>query len=393
MTLRWIDETLEALAREDLRRVLRCAAPVDGVTVRVDGRTLVQFASNNYLDLVGHPAVREAAADAIEQFGWGSGASPLVVGWTPLHGELCQRLAAFEEAEDAMLFPSGYHANVGTIGALAGDGDWIVLDKLCHASMIDGARLSGATVRVYPHGDLNKAEALLEKAADTGARTLLLTDSVFSMDGDLAPLADLTRLCETFGAMLLVDEAHGTGVLGSRGGGACEWIEETTGAAVRACCTVRIGTLSKALGGLGGFAVGSGSVCELIRNRARSFAYSTALPAAACAAACAALDLIGSEPERRTRLQERVRLCRHALRDAGFVAAEDPTPIVPVVFETEARALAAAAVLLDAGFLVPAIRPPTVPRGTSRLRISLSCAHTEDQIASLVNALASWDKG
>ncbi len=370
MTRAWLAETLHELDESNLRRRLRALDGPAGPRAEIGGRTLLNFASNNYLDLAAHPRVVAAATEALKTWGWGAGAAQLVSGFTAVHARLRDELAAFERAESCVLFPTGYQANLGLLGALAGRGDTVVLDKLDHASIIDGARLSGARVRVFPHGNLDKLARLL---AGAPGRVLVIVDAVFSMDGDLAPLREIGALCAEREALLLVDEAHATGVLGETGAGLTERLR------LHDEVDARAGTLSKALGGIGGFVVGSRNLCELVLSRGRSGIFTTALPPAAAAAALAALAVMREESWRRERLHARARELRALLRAGGVCVSDDPTPIVPVPVGDARAALALSDALRGDGILAPAIRPPTVP--TSRLRLSVMATHSEDEIA------------
>jgi 8-amino-7-oxononanoate synthase len=369
--LAWIDDEAEAWSRRGLARRL---------VVR-DDRSLLNFASNDYLGLASDPRVVEAACSAAMVHGWGSGASPLVSGWLEPHEALAASLAEFERVEAVALFPSGFAANLGAIVTLVGPGDAVYLDRLDHACLVDGARLSRAKFRVYPHNDANRLEAILTRDRGKFRRSLIATDGVFSMDGDLAPLADLADLARRFGSMLLVDEAHGTGVFGAEGRGAAE----SFGVAERV--DVKVGTLSKALGSVGGFVAGSKRLVDWLINRARPLVYSTSLPPSAAAAATRALEILQAEPWRRARLLELSARLRDALPTLGMPGVGTVGPIVPVILGEPGRALGLAARLLDRGCLVPAIRPPTVPEGTARLRISLTAAHTSDDLDRLIAAL------
>jgi 8-amino-7-oxononanoate synthase len=376
----WARAELDALSARGLKRFLEPLDSPQGPLVRVGGETLVNFASNDYLGLAASPTVRAAAAAALEAHGVGSGASRLVVGDTTAHHRLEARLASFERSEAALLFNSGYAANVGTIQSLVGPEDAVFSDALNHASLIDGCRLSRARVVVYPHADV---EALEQALASTPARRrLVVTDTVFSMDGDLAPLQEIVRVCQAHGAALLVDEAHATGVLGARGSGLCE--ELGLGDAV----DVRMGTLSKALGGLGAYICASRPVVELVLNRARPLVFSTALPAALCAAAEAAVDLVELDDALRARLWRNIRRFSEGLRSLGFLA-EPRSAVFPVIVGEPERAVAASRALRARGLLVKAIRPPTVPEGTSRLRFCLSAAHTEGHVDLALQGLRS----
>jgi 8-amino-7-oxononanoate synthase len=309
-----------------------------------------------------------------------------VCGRTTWYRELELGLARFEGAEAAILFPTGYAANVGTIAAVAGPRDEVYSDRLNHASLIDGCRLSGAKLQVYPHCDVDFLESLLRKSLSLNScrRRLIVTDSIFSMDGDLAPLPALCDVAERYHAMLLVDEAHATGVFGARGRG----VAELQGVKVRGL--IRVGTLSKAIGSQGGFVAGSDALVDWLWNNARTQIFSTALSPAACSAACAAVGIIDSEDgrERRESLTASARLFRQLLRERQVVPlGDESSPIVPIVFGAPETAVAAADHLQSIGFLVGAIRPPSVPRGTSRLRISLTCAHSEEVLRQLARAV------
>jgi 8-amino-7-oxononanoate synthase len=371
-SLSWIDDEARAWAERGLSRRL--------VPRGSGGRN---FGSNDYLGLAADPRVVNAAVRAAEAFGWGAGASALVTGWSEVHQALADDLARFEKTEAAVVFPSGFAANLGTIAALVGPGDAVYLDRLDHASLIDGAWLSGARLRVYPHNDASRLEAILMRDRGRFRRSLIATDSVFSMDGDLAPLAELVDLAERFGAMLLVDEAHGTGVFGPDGRGA------SSEAGVADRVAIKIGTLSKALGSVGGFVAGSRRLIDWLVNHARPLIYSTALPPSAIAAAQAALQIVQAEPWRRERVRSRAARLRAELSAEGLDVGPSTTsgPIVPVLLGEAERAVNLADRLLDRGFLVPAIRPPTVPDGTARLRISLTAAHADGDLAALSEAL------
>jgi 8-amino-7-oxononanoate synthase len=346
----------------------------------LDGRPLVNFGSNDYLGLAGDPRLAAAAAAALREEGAGSGASPLLTGHAAAHHRLETRLAEFEGVQSAVLFPSGFAANTGTIAALVGPGDVVFCDAANHASLWDGCRLSRADVRAYPHADCRALDRLLA-AAGRYRRKLVATDGLFSMDGDLAPLGELAEVCESHAAMLLVDEAHATGVLGPRGRGAAE----LAGIEHRTC--VRIGTLSKALGAAGGFAAGSRLLVEWLVNRARPYIYSTALPPAMAAAALAALEIVAAEPHRRRELQERAGTLRRALTEKGWNLGRSNAQILPVLVGEPARALELSARLEESGFFVPAIRPPTVPAGQACLRISLTSGHSQEMIERLITAM------
>lgn len=373
----WMNADLNRLRREGLLRTPRSVRPLGDGWCEVDGRRLRNFASNDYLGLAGDSRVRAAAAAALAQYGAGARASALVCGRTEWHQRLEDRLAAFEETEAALLFPTGYAANVGTIAAVVGREDVVLCDRLNHASLVDGCKLSGARLRVYPHRDVEVVERELLKA--TGARrTLIVTDSLFSMDGDAAPLVELWAAAERHGAMLLVDEAHATGVFGATGRGLTEAL------GLDGQPLIKVGTLSKAIGAQGGFVAGSRTLIDWLFTTARTQMFSTALAPPACAAACAALDIVEREPQRRRMLLGEAARLRGRLTSAGLrVPADTIGPIIPVVLGDPDAALVAARRLEQRGHLVAAIRPPTVPRGTSRLRISLTLQNSPTDVDAL----------
>jgi 8-amino-7-oxononanoate synthase len=381
VSLDWLDSELQRLSDQDLLRGRRTIRPLGDGWCEVDGHRCRNFASNDYLNLAGDPRVLDAAQRALSEGGAGATASALICGRTIWHERLEQALADFEQTEAAVLFPTGFAANIGTIAALVRSEDVVFCDRLNHASLVDGCRLSGATLRVYRHDRLDVLERELGKP-DSEARRWIVTDSVFSMDGDLAPLADLCDLAERFGADLIVDEAHATGVFGDKGRGVCE-LSET-----ESRVTVRVGTLSKAVGCLGGFVACSESLREWLWNSARTQMFSTALPPSVCAAATASLQIIRDEPQRRQRLNSLSRQLVEQLRESGLNVPEGVAgPIVPVLLGDAQAAVDAAGRLFDAGFLVGAIRPPTVPQQTSRLRVCVSAAFEEADIDELAAAI------
>lgn len=371
---------LAELAAAGLRRELREVSSPAGPVVTLGGREVVCLCSNNYLDLAGDPRVRAAARAAIERWGWGPGASRLISGTTSAHCALERRLAGLVGTEAALLFGSGYAANAGAIAAAAGPGDLIFIDKLVHASIIDAARASGATLRVFGHRNYDRLEALLIRSGDTNRR-LIVTDSLFSMDGDAADLPRLVELKQRYDARLMVDEAHAIGVMGEAGRGVAE-LQGTIGQ-----IDILVGTLSKALGGVGGFVAAGGEFIDLLINTARGFIFSTALPSAACEAAAAALELVEREPHRRQRLRATAERLRDELRQRGLDVGESCSQIVPVMLGSPPRAVALSEALLARGYWTPAIRPPSVPRGRSRLRISLTAGHTDAHVDGLLVAL------
>ncbi len=379
----WLTTQLDDLEREGLKRTRRVVTPEPDAWCVTKGRRLRNLASNDYLNLAHDPRVIAAAQDALRS-GVGAGASALVSGRSPWHEQLEQTIADFEGTEAALLFPTGFAANVGTLRALIAPEDTVFCDRLNHASLIDGCRQSQARMRVYRHEELDVLERELKRSVST-ARRWIVTDSVFSMDGTLAPLRDLCDLAERFDAEVIVDEAHGTGVFGEHGRGVCELTQTEHRVAVR------IGTLSKAVGTLGGFVVGSRKLVDWLWNAARTQVFSTALPPAICAAANVAFQIIQNEPQRRQHLLAISQQLKDELSSlSGWsVVAGSVGPIVPIVIGEPTVATAASKQLLEHGLLVPAIRPPTVPRGTSRLRISLTTAFQSAEISELAAVIRS----
>ncbi len=367
-------EQLRQLHAAGLLRHLRPLDSPTGPNVQRDGHALWNFASNDYLGLARHPQIEAALVEGVQRHGAGAAASRLVCGTLPPHRMLEEALASAKQSAAALTFSSGFATALGAIPAIVSKSDFVFLDKLSHACLVDAARLSGATIRVFPHNDLQKLSRLLvsTRAKSADARILVATESVFSMDGDLCPLREIVELTENHGALLLVDEAHGFGVLGESGMG----LAEQEGLQRR--ITFQMGTLSKAAGLSGGYLAASQEWIDILTNRARSFIYSTAPPPALAHATLASLSLIRSDEGRRLRLK----LQNHMAHFPGT-----STPIVPIHHGSNEAAQAAASALETAGFLVPAIRYPTVPRGKARLRISLSAAHEEEVVTSLVAAL------
>jgi 8-amino-7-oxononanoate synthase len=376
-------EQLQLLRQAHLGRQRRVVERRTPGRVLVDGREYVDFSSNDYLGLAADPRLVRAVREAVERFGWGAAASPLVGGYQQAHRDLEAALAQFERSPSVVVFQSGFAANLGVIPALVGPGDVVFSERRNHASLIDGCRLSKADVELYDGARLDRLADALDRAR--GRRTrLIVTDSVFSMDGDVAPLRELVEIAQNAGAALYVDEAHATGVLGAGGRGAAEQF------GVEDRIDVRIGTLSKALGSVGGFACTSPELAEWIVNRVRPYIFSTNLPPAAAAAALAAIE-IAKQPDRRERLQNLADRLRRALVSAGCdVGVSSGTPIIPVLAGAAERAVALADHLMRAGFYAVPIRPPTVPDGTSRVRLSVTAALEESDVDNLVDAIQCW---
>lgn len=374
---RFAAEKLASLEARSLRRVLKPTHRLDGVWVEREGRRLISFSCNDYLGLSHHPRVKAAAAAAVELFGAGSGASRLVTGDHPLFGVLEARLAALKGAEAACIFGSGYLANAGIIPTFVGPGDLLIADELAHACIWAGARLSGAEILSFRHNDVADLQAVLTDRRGGAGRVLVATEGVFSMDGDLAPLDEISRACRRHDAWLLVDDAHGLGVVGA-GAGAGSLFPD-------ARVDLAMGTFSKALGGYGAYVCASGPVIDLLKTRARTLVYTTGLPPANAAAAIAALDVIAGEPQR---VAAPLALARRFTRALNLPEAQ--SAIVPIVIGAAETALEAAADLEAQGLLAVAIRPPTVPEGTARLRCAFSALHTEEQVDRLVQAVRPW---
>jgi 8-amino-7-oxononanoate synthase len=370
-------QKLLALEERHLLRRLETTDPDDGVYVTRGGQRLLNFCSNDYLNLTQHPEVRDAAIEAVRRYGAGSGASRLVTGNHTLHEELEAALARLKQTDAACVFGSGYLTNLGVIPTLVGPGDLIVLDALSHACIHAGTRLSGAEAVIFEHNDLDHAEAILRDRRSQSERTLIVTDGVFSMDGDLAPLPELADLAERYDAWLMTDDAHGVGVLG-----------DGRGSTHAAGCTERVplqmGTLSKAIGSYGGYLCASQPVIDWLKSRARPLVYSTGLPPASAAASLAALRIIERDGDY---CKRPVELARRFTEAVGLETPE--SCIVPLLLGEPERALAASETLAKRGFLVTAIRPPTVPAGTARLRITFTAGHPEEEVDRLAHVVKS----
>jgi len=381
-----LDRELAALESQALRRRLQVVEEVlSGGRVRVAGQVLLNLSSNDYLGLAQDPRLITAAQDAAARWGVGAGASRLVVGHLSLHEAVEAELAAFKGTEAAVLFSTGYMANLGVITALLGQGDVIFSDRLNHASIMDGIKLSGASLQRFPHRDMARLEKILQQTPK-GKRRLIITDSVFSVDGDLAPLWDLVALKERYGAWLMIDEAHATGVLGPGGAGLAQALNLT------AVVDIHMGTLSKALGSLGGYVAGERRLIYYLHNKARSFIYTTAMPPPVLGAIQAALNIVREEPERRLRLLQESEKFRGGLQDAGFDTLGSETQIVPVLVGKNEPTLKFAAALLQQGLMAVALRPPTVPPGRARVRFSLSAAHAAADLARALEAIVQTGK-
>ena len=374
------EKELAQLKHKHLLRQPKVIDSYEGPRVTIAGKSYLLMCSNDYLGLAGHPSVMKAASAAMERYGFGAGASRLVSGTSALHRELEERIAQFKGTESAILFNSGYAANTGIIPALAGEGDVILSDSLNHASIIDGCRLSRARVSVYRHKDMVHLEDLLRKSR-AAERRLIITDGVFSMDGDVAPLPDLVLLAGKHDAMLMVDDAHATGVMGRKGRGTAEHF------GLEGRVHIQMGTLGKALGSFGAFAAGSRDIIDILMNRARSLIFSTALPPAVCAASIAALAIVEQEPQRRDALWKNHERLAAGLRSIGISIGGSETPIIPLVIGDSDKALRAGTRLFNDGIYAAAIRPPTVAENTSRIRMTLMATHSDEDIDAVIAAL------
>jgi 8-amino-7-oxononanoate synthase len=383
-----IEQRLAEIEQLGLQRRLRIVSGPQGPHISLDGQPVLLLCSNSYLGLADHPKVRKAAAEAATRLGVGAGASRLVSGTMTIHRQLEQRLAAFEGSEDCVLFGSGYLANLGAIGALAGPGDTIFSDELNHASIIDGCRASRARIVVYRHLDTDHLERCLREHGGAGRR-LIVSDSVFSMDGDVAPLARIVELGQAYDARTIVDEAHATGALGDGGRGA------VAQAGLQGKVDVLIGTLGKAFGSYGAYACASEEMVRLLINTARPLIFSTAPPPPSVAGALAALELLEDEPERVSQLHEAARTLRDALAEEGFTIERSDMHIVPLVVGDSETAMRLCQGALERGVFAQAIRPPTVPDGTSRLRLAVMASHTATELRDAAKSLsdATLDAG
>ncbi len=377
--LHWIDLELERIRDKDLFRVLTELQTGQSPEIRIDGKNYILLSSNSYLGLSTDPRVKKAAQEALEKYGTGSGGSRLVSGSTDLHRNLEERISKFKKTEAAILFSTGYLANVGTISSLVGPGDVIYSDELNHASIIDGCRLSKAEIKIYKHCDIDHLNHILSKD-NLKSRKLIVTDTVFSMDGDLVPLPGIVELAEKYDCMLMIDEAHATGVLGNRGSGATEYF------GVEDRVPIVMGTLSKAVGSLGGYIAGCQKLIDFVRNRVRSYIFDTSLPASSLAASLAAIDIIEFEPERREHLWRLIKKFKLGLEKIGLTVLPSYSAVIPVLIGDAKPALDFSLRLRENGVYTPAVRPPSVPPGKCRIRATLMATHNEEQIDRALRA-------
>lgn len=378
--MEFINEEIKKLRTNSLFRTLKTVESAQGKNVTINGEEYVSFCSNNYLDIANHPDVIQAVIEAVKEYGWGSGASRLVSGNMTLHQELENKISQFKKTEASILFPTGYMANVGIISSLIGKGDIIISDKLNHASIIDGCKLSQAAFRVYPHNNMEKLEEILIKA-ESFRRRMIVTDTVFSMDGDLAPLKSIVDLAKRYNAMTMVDEAHATGIFGINRRGVLEHL------GLEGKVDVVMGTLSKAVGSIGGYVCGDNNLIDYLRNKAKSFIYTTALPPAVCAASIAGLKIIEGKPELTVSLWNNIDYIWERLSVMNLKMGRDKGPIIPIIIGDVEKTNMIAKILFDNKLLIPAIRPPTVPNGSCRLRVTIMATHSVkdmDKLASIV---------
>jgi 8-amino-7-oxononanoate synthase len=369
-------QALRELKDKNLYRQLRVLEKHEGTRAIFKGRRILLFCGNDYLGMSRHPRVIEAAHKALDRYGVGARSARLIAGTTEAHASLEKKIAEFKNKEAALVFASGFLTNLGILTTFAGKGDVVILDKLCHASLIDGARLSGAEIRVFPHKNYEKCEDILKKC--TASRKLLVTENVFGMDGDRADLKELIRLKKKYGALLVVDDAHGTGVFGKGAPGATAKFSKGI--------DLIMGTLSKGIGGLGGFVAADKELIDYLINFARSFIFATALPPVLCDAAREAFCVIEEEPKLLKKLWDNIAKVHRGLTGLGFSLAKPESAVLPVIFGDEERALKAFEKLLALGVFIPAVRYPTVPKGKARLRITVSAAHTDQDIQKLLEA-------
>lgn len=376
----FINKELKNLKEQNLFRSTKCVKAFLSTRIKVDGKEYVNFSSNNYLGLAQHPQVIEKTIDIIKKFGASAQASRLICGNTVIHEKLERALASFKGREDCLVFPTGFMTNLGIIPSLIGDDDVVIIDRLNHASIVDACRCSNAKLMVYSHKDMRSLDRLLRRSVNY-RRRLVVTDSVFSMDGDIAPLPEIVDTAKKYDAMVMVDEAHATGVIGKEGRGIEEYFD------LHGKVDIVMGTLSKALGSLGGFVAGDKDLIDYLKNKSRSFIYTTGLPPHVCASALAALEIISNDSRLVAKLQNNAKYLRIILKGAGFEIFEDKTPIISVLTYDIKKTMEISKKLMDSGFYVLPMRPPTVPKGLSRLRITVTALHSKEELDALGKAL------
>jgi glycine C-acetyltransferase/8-amino-7-oxononanoate synthase len=379
--LNFFTSEIQNLKNIDLYRKLKLVQGSQGSCVSISGKKVILLCSNNYLGLANHPSIKKAANKAIKEFGCGSGASRLISGTMKLHSELEKKIALFKNTNSALVFNSGYHANIGTLSALMKKRDIVFCDELNHASIIDGCRLSGAEIAIYPHTDMDALERHLKKSNGYKKR-LIITDGVFSMDGDIAPLPDIVFLAKKYSAFTMVDDAHATGVFGKNGKGITEHFNLSSNEV-----DIQMGTFGKALGSFGAYIAGNNELIDYLINRARSFIYTTALPPAVPAASLAAIEMIQSKPDLRKKLWKNVDYFKKGLKKRGFENINSQSQIIPIIIGNSKKVVMASEYLFNKGVFVVGIRPPAVPRKKERLRITIMSSHTRKDLDSALNVL------
>lgn len=380
----YLNKELEYLKKQGLYRELKVISSTIGSKVNIGQKEFINFASNDYLGLTQHPKVKDAAKRAIEKYGTGSTASRLLGGNFDIHQQLEKKVAEFKGTESALVFSSGYAANLGIISSILNKDDVIIIDKLNHASIIDGCRLSKAKLQVYPHNDMFALERILIKSKHYRKR-LIITETIFSMDGDLALLPEIVNLAKKYKALIMLDEAHATGVLGKNGKGAVEYFG--LGSGKEQMIDIQMGTFSKALGSMGGFVAGDNCLIEYLKNKAKSFIYSTSLAPAVIATSLAAIDVIQTEPSLQEKLWENITYLRAKLNELCYDTMKSQTQIIPILVGDSKRTIKISESLYEKGLFIPGIRPPTVPKNKARLRINLMATHSKQDLDLVIEAL------
>ena len=376
----FLNKELEQLKINNLYRLPQTLESRQGTTVIINGQKFILLCSNDYLGLSNHPKLIEASLKATQEYGTGSGASRLICGSLRLHAQLEQEVALFKQTEDAVVFSSGYMANLGVISSLMDKSDLIVMDKLSHASLIDGARLSGAHLRVYPHQNMATLKRILSSSS-TYRRKMIITEGIFSMDGDIASLPEIVDLAKHYQSMVMVDDAHATGVLGKNGQGSAEYF------GLDGKIDIQMGTFSKAIGGFGGFVAGKKVLIDYLKNNARSFIYSTSLPPSDIAASLAGLEIVQTEPKWQESLWNNAHYLRQKIHQTGLDSLNSTTQIIPVLTGSNENTIQTANYLYNHGIFAPAIRPPSVPKGKGRIRLSVMATHTREELDCVVSVL------
>ncbi len=376
-----LESELEGLKAKNLYRSLRMVSSAQGPRIKVEGKDTLLFCSNNYLGLANHPRLIKAAQDALKKYGTSSGASRLISGTMSLHQKLEEEVAIFKEQEAGLVFSSGYMANLGTIAALIGLKDAVISDRLNHASLIDGCRLSRAELKIYPHNNISALEAILKKCGNF-RRRLIITEGIFSMDGDIAPLPKICKLAKKYDAWLMVDDAHATGVLGKNGKGSAEYFKLKPNDV-----DIYMGTFSKALGSMGGFITGSKKLIDYLKNKARTFIYSTSLPPAVLAASSEALKIVKDERQLREKLWGNVKYFKNRLENLGYDTMNSQTQIIPLLIKDNLKTMELSKYLFEQGLFAVGIRPPSVPPNTSRIRLSVMATHTKKDMDETLSIL------